>query len=219
MSTSWASPEWSPAFITRNNLRPALLLASQSPRRKEILKFIGVPFRVVKPLGVRENPRKNESPRALVLRLALAKAKSVSCRFPGHRVLGADTVVASRGKIFGKPKDRREAAKMLMALQNRPHEVWTGVALVGPEGNRPKASAEKTTVYFKPLSLAQVASYLNSKEPYDKAGGYNIQGTARAWVEKWEGDYFNVVGLPVGLVLRLLNRLNPGEARGKGRGI
>lgn len=141
----------------------------------------------------------------MVRRLALKKARSVSKRFPGNFVLGADTVVASRGRIFGKPKDQAEAARMLMGLQGRSHEVWTGVALLGPDGKLAGIHAEKTRVTFKAFSPNSISAYLKSREPYDKAGAYNIQGTGRAWVESWEGDYFNIVGLPIRPVLDLLN--------------
>lgn len=164
-------------------------------------------------MGVIEIAKKHESPRDLVRRLAWEKARSVYKRFPGFFVLGADTVVVRQGRIFGKPRDRNEAARMLMDLQNRVHEVWTGVALLGPGGKSLKVTAEKTKVYFKPYSLASLSSYLKSKEPYDKAGGYNIQGTARNWVEKWEGDYFNIVGLPIRPVLDILKNLNLGKSR------
>jgi len=188
-------------------MKPSLLLASQSPRRRKILKFIGVDFRVVKPLGVVEKRKRGEPPRDLVRRLAQEKARSVSAKFPGHFVLGADTVVFSRGRIFGKPQNRRQAAAMLMRLQGGPHEVWTGVALAVPGDKRIRTRVEKTKVYFKPFSLKSIADYLNSAEPYDKAGAYNIEGTGRTWVLKWEGDYFNIVGLPIRPVLEMLKNI------------
>lgn len=185
-----------------------LLLASRSPRRKAILRFAGLRFRVVKPLGVREVPKPGESPSRLVRRLALEKALSVSRKNPGAWVLGADTIVARHNRILGKPKDPSQARGMLRRLQGGAHVVWTGVALVGRGGKKAWSSAERTKVFFRKLSDSEIDLYVRTKEPYDKAGAYAIQGTARHWVRRWEGDYFNVMGLPLQWVLRHWNRLS-----------
>ncbi len=174
-----------------------ILLASQSPRRKKILKFVGIPFKVIKPTGVIEEIKKNEKPIELVRRLAISKALYVSKKNKKYWVIAADTVVVFENKIFGKPKNFNEAFKMLASLQGKPHEVWTGTAWVGQGGKRVKFHAEKTKIFFKTVSKKDLSFYLKSKEPYDKAGGYDIQGTARNWIGKWEGDYFNVMGLPI----------------------
>jgi|SRR5579872_2714589 len=183
-----------------------ILLASQSPRRKAILKFIGLSFRVVKPLNIRESHMPGETPAKMVRRLALEKAGVVSRRYPSQWVLGADTVVFCKKKIFGKPRNREEATRMLKMLQGRTHEVWTGVAFLGPR-TRPKIHVEKTKVTFARIPAKEMFSYLKSREPYDKAGSYDIQGTAREWIEKWEGDYFNILGLPVVWLIPAINRI------------
>ncbi len=184
-----------------------LLLASQSPRRRKILNFAGISFKVVKPVNIVEKRKRGEGPKLLVRRLALEKATEVSKRFPTAWVLGADTMVVCGKNIFGKPRNRHEAGKMLRRLQGRSHTVWTGTALVGFSGNWIKSYSEKTKVFFRKLKKMEFESYLNSKEPYDKAGAYDIQGTARAWVRKWDGDYFNVMGLPLQWVVREINGL------------
>ena len=183
-----------------------ILLASQSPRRKAILEFIGIPFRVIQTKNVIEERKPNETPSRMVRRLALEKAGAISAKDPEDWILGADTVVVCGKKIFGKPKNRREATRMLMALQGRSHEVWTGVALLNPHA-KPIIYAEKTKVTFNLIEPMRMMSYLKSKEPYDKAGGYDIQGSARKWIKKWDGDYFNVLGLPVNWLIPTLNKL------------
>lgn len=180
-----------------------LVLASQSPRRKAILRFAGISFRTVKPLGVSEKRLPRENPSKMVVRLALKKAQAVAKRFPQSWVLGADTVVVCHGKLFGKPKNRSQAGNMLRTLQGKAHTVWTGVALV--KKKRSRTHAEKTRVFFRGLTPREQRVYLNSKEPYDKAGAYDIQGTARTWIRKWEGDYFNVMGLPLQWMIRETN--------------
>ncbi len=143
----------------------------------------------------------------MVRRLAFEKALEVSRRHPAAWVLGADTMVICGKDIFGKPRNRKEAGKMLRSLQGRSHSVWTGIALVGKGGGWSKVYAERTKVFFRKFKKGELESYLNSKEPYDKAGAYDIQGTARAWVDKWMGDYFNVMGLPIHWVVREINGL------------
>lgn len=184
-----------------------LILASQSPRRKTILQFAGIPFKVIQLSGVEERRRPGERPAPMAQRLALEKALAVAKKLPHSWVLGADTVVACQGEIFGKPKDRSHAEAMLWKLQGKAHTVWTGVALVGKGGRDIRRHVEKTRVYFKRLSVEDLRTYLNSKEPYDKAGAYAIQGKARAWIRKWEGDYFNVMGLPLRWVIQETNKV------------
>jgi septum formation protein len=184
-----------------------LLLASQSPRRRKILDFAGIPFEVKKPVHVVEKRKKGEDPGHLVSRLALEKASEVSRRFPSAWVLGADTMVVCGGDLFGKPKNQKEAREIFRRLQGRSHTVWTGAAFVGKGGSWAKQHVEKTKVFFNPIPPVELDAYLSSREPYDKAGAYDIQGTARGWIQKWEGDYFNVLGLPLQWVVRELNRL------------
>ena len=177
--------------------RLVLILASQSPRRKKILRFLSIPFRIVKPRRVDETALLGEKAPRLVKRLALSKARAVSKLYPHLPVIAADTVVVLKNRIYGKPKNSIEALKMIMSLQGTKHEVWTGVALMWSKHKIQISYSEKTTVYFRRLAQSEIKSYLKSNEPYDKAGAYDIQGTAASWVEKWEGDYFNVMGLPI----------------------
>ncbi len=186
-----------------------ILLASQSPRRRKILSFLSVPFKVIQPIGVDETPLPGEIPRRLVQRLALLKASSVALKHPNVPVLAADTIVVKNKKIYGKPRDSREARTMLLSLQGSWHEVYTGVALVWRKKRVSLSHMEVTRVFFKRLSLQEREDYLASEEPYDKAGGYDIQGTASGWIKKWEGDYFNVMGLPIQWVVQKLSGLKP----------
>lgn len=189
---------------------PRLVLASSSPRRRELLAELGLPFEV-RPSDADETPRPGEGPEALVLRLARAKAARVAR--PGELVLGADTVVAIDGEILGKPIDGADATRMLRALSGRPHEVWTGVALhrtTGTTASEPTALAyaRRTLVTFRELSESELTAYVASGEPRDRAGAYAIQGGAAGFVERMEGDWDNVVGLPLAAVRDLLRTLS-----------
>ena len=184
-----------------------LLLASQSLRRKAILQFAGIAFKVVKPKGVQEVPGFGESAPAYTVRLALEKARLVARKHPGSWVLGADTIVVLDGKIIEKPENRIDAKRILMSLQGRNHEVMTAVALVGPDARKTVCHHEVTEVWFDPFSGDEIVTYLKSTEPYDKAGGYDVRGTAKKWVKSWKGDYFNILGLPLGWVQAQLRRI------------
>lgn len=177
-----------------------LVLASQSPRRKQLLTNAGFEF-LVRPAEVDETPKPHENPEDFVQRLAQEKAAAVECR-PGEIVLGADTAVVVKGEIFGKPRDARDAARMLTALQGRKHEVLTGVCL----RSRHKTCHDyaSTEVWFLPMNEADIRDYVGSGEPLDKAGAYAIQGLASKFIERIHGPYSNVVGLPVSLVWRML---------------
>jgi septum formation protein len=166
----------------------------------------GIPFTVLVPRSVDEAPKNGEKPSSLAKRLALEKAMTISKFHPSAWVLGADTVVSLGNKIFGKPKNPIELQKTLRALQGKAHWVYTGVALVRGEIER-RVRVERTKVYFRKLTPKEWAPYLLSKEPYDKAGGYAIQGTARSWIRRYEGEYFTVLGLPLRWLLSELNRL------------
>ena len=187
-------------------MKKRLILASGSPRRRELLRNAGFTFEVIPPEVAEDNPG-NEAPAMLVERLALDKAEAVAGRF--HRqdnvvVLGADTVVVVDSTLLGKPASPAEARQMLQRLSDRTHKVITGVALVEPETARRTVAHETTRVFFRPLEPQEMEDYVATGEPLDKAGAYAIQGGASRFVTRVEGCYFNVMGLPVALVERLL---------------
>jgi septum formation protein len=202
-----------------------LVLASASPRRQELLRNAGISF-TVQPADVDETPRVGESPRECAERLAREKALAVAKNRSRDYVLGADTVVAVDDIILGKPVDAANAARMLRLLSGRTHQVITGVCLVCPgasekksatssssktgarsseENRKLKVASETTLVTMLDLSDDEIREYIATGEPMDKAGAYAIQGTAARWIPRIEGDYSNVVGLPVKLVCELLH--------------
>ena len=178
-----------------------LILASASPRRSELLRNAGIPF-LVDPAHVAEEPLAGEMPIDYAKRLARDKALAVFARHPDALVLGADTVVVADEHLLEKPADAKDAARMLRLLSGRTHEVITGVSVVAPAFDL--TEAEVTKVVFSPFSDTEIAEYVATGEPMDKAGAYGIQGMASCWVERVEGCYFNVVGLPVSRVYRML---------------
>ena len=196
--------------------RPLLLLASASPRRRFLLRLLGVRF-AVRSSGAAERPRSGEPPRILVRRLALAKARAVAARHPRAWVLGADTVVCMGRRILGRPSDRREADGMLRLLSGRTHRVWTGMAIVAP-GRGPARQADACTrVSVAALSRAERLAYLDAGEWRGKAGAYAVQGRFAAYVRGLDGEYTNVVGLPLERLRRLLRAAGfPGEPGGPG---
>lgn len=177
-----------------------LILASASPRRREILHNAGIRCRV-RPAHVDERLLPRETPKAHVLRLAQLKAEAA--RRPGEWVLGADTVVVVGKNILGKPRNARDAARMLGLLSGRVHRVLTGICLLA--GAAPRLDVAETRVWFRRLNREEIREYVASGEPLDKAGAYAIQGLASKFVERIEGCYFNVMGLPVSRVYRLLH--------------
>lgn len=182
-----------------------LILASKSPRRKELLKQIGIPF-VVVVSDAEEVSGNSWTPAALVVENAKRKARAVAEKYPDSPVLGADTVVSSEGKIFGKPKDKDEARKMLTALSGKMHEVTTGLALINR--NEIRTTNVTTKVFFDTMTKADIDAYIATEEPMDKAGAYAIQGKAARFIEKIEGSYSNVVGLPLNTLIQLGKGLN-----------
>ena len=175
-------------------MRDPLVLASRSPQRRAILEQLGVDF-VVKPADVQEDT--SGDPRRLVVENALPKARAVE----GERVMGVDTDVVLDGHVFGKPADEDEAATLLRRLSGRTHEVWGGLALL--ERGAERTATAVTRVRFRLLEEPDLRWYLSGGEWRDRAGGYAIQGRGAALVESIEGDFWNVVGLPVGELLRL----------------
>jgi septum formation protein len=189
-----------------------LVLASASPRRQELLRNAGIPF-VVQPTDIPEVPEDGEVPPTFAERMAREKALAVFHQRPNDFVLGADTIVVADAEILGKPRDAADAARMLRLLSGRRHQVTTGVCLVGQDLRSEKRKletgfedvrSETTLVTMDALSDEDIRSYISTGEPMDKAGAYAIQGRASRWISRIEGDYFNVVGLPISLVYKML---------------
>ena len=181
---------------------PRLILASSSPRRARILRSLGVGFEV-RPADVDESPLQGEGPVAMVRRLARAKAL-VPKRGPSDCVLAADTVVVMKERILGKPRDRAEARSMLKRLSGRPHVVITGVAVVWSGGMT--TAVDRTEVRFRRMTDTEIAGYVRTGEPLDKAGAYHIEGGGAAFIESVAGSPSNVAGLSVTTARRLLKR-------------
>jgi septum formation protein len=180
---------------------PRLILASASPRRSELLRNAGIAFDI-EPANIHERPLPGEGPVNYAQRLARDKALAVLARRPNDVVLGADTVVVIDEHLLEKPRDAADAARMLRLLSGREHQVITGVCLAATGFER--TEAEITKVSFSRMSEQEIAAYIATGEPMDKAGAYGIQGVASRSVERIEGCYFNVVGLPVAHVYRML---------------
>ncbi|HHU30963.1 MAG: Maf family protein [Bacillota bacterium] len=185
-----------------------IVLASASPRRAELLRRIGLDFRVLTS-SVDEREIREKDPARRAECLALAKAKNVASALQGTPavIIGADTIVCVDGEILGKPADSREAARMLRLLSGRSHQVMTGVAVVRQPDGSVLSCVETTTVYMRHLSDREIDWYVKSGEAFDKAGGYGIQGRAAVFIERVEGCYFNVVGLPLAALWQLLKKL------------
>ncbi len=183
-----------------------IVLASRSPRRAELLAAAGISFEVLA-ADIDESVKPGEDPAAYVQRLAIAKARAVLALRPSAVVLGADTTVTIDGLILGKPGNDSEATGMLRRLSGRVHDVFTGVALVDASGVR--SGVARTRVWFDPVTDEDIAWYVASGEPVDRAGAYAIQGLASRFIPRIEGSYTNVVGLPVALVSSMLLKEKP----------
>ena len=179
-----------------------LILASSSPRRAEILNAVGWPFIAIT-AGIDETLRDSEQPLAYVQRLAREKAEAVAAKFETGLVLGADTTVVVDGELLAQPEDDNDSRRMLKLLSGKWHEVLTGVAVV-KIGVATRVDCERTRVRFAEMSEKEIDWYVASGEPKGKAGAYGIQGRASLFVAEIEGDYFNIVGLPIQLVFRML---------------
>ena len=181
-----------------------MILASASPRRKEILENFGFSFKtIVKNIDETSDKTRAEEK---ILEIAEKKAKAAAIDFPDENVVGADTVVVVNGKILGKPKNKEEAFSMLKSLSGRSHEVITAFSFININKNISYSDYEITKVYFKNLTDDEIKWYINTKEPMDKAGAYGIQGKGAFFVEKIEGDFFSVMGFPLGKFVRFLNK-------------
>lgn len=180
-----------------------LILASASPRRRELLSQIGiVPDKIV-PADIDESPRPNELPLPYVRRMADEKAAAIAAMHPQDVILAADTIVALGRRILGKPNDAADAARMLKLISGRRHRVCTAVSVVAP-GQKKRNRLTETVVQFKPLTEAEISWYLSSGEWEGKAGAYAIQGRAEAFVKTINGSYSGIIGLPMLAVVRLL---------------
>ena len=185
---------------------PRLILASASPRRREMLRMLGVAFTVLQS-DVDESPRAGESPEAYALRLSEAKARAVAAVRPGRWVLGADTIVTIDGELLGKPRTPDEARGMIRRLSGRAHTVITAFTLFNSERAEPVRRAVSSEVRFKEVPEDELEWYVATDEPYDKAGGYAVQGKAALFVSEVHGSWTNVVGLPLCEVVEALKGL------------
>ena len=192
-----------------------LVLASASPRRQELLRNAGITFEV-QPAHIPEDPLPREAAKDCAERLARQKALAVAQKRPKDIVLGADTVVVVDSQLLGKPSDAADAARMLRMISGREHQVITGVCLV--VDGKPSVASETTTVTVSELTDQDIAAYVATGEPMDKAGAYAIQGIASRWIPRIEGDYSNVVGLPVALLWRLLREVELSAVQLSGTG-
>jgi len=183
-----------------------IVLASTSPRRKQILKSLGLKFTCIKPTFKEPAINLTTSPKTHSISLALLKALSCSRQVKTGFVLGVDTIVTVDNRILGKPESRNDARRMLKLLSNKTHQVITGIALISLPDYKIFTGAEKTDVTFRKLSEKEINTYIKEKEPYDKAGAYALQGKAGLFVKRIQGCYLNVIGLPVSLLLDLLKQ-------------
>ncbi|MBI5196812.1 MAG: septum formation protein Maf [Nitrospirae bacterium] len=180
-----------------------IILASTSPRRKEMLKMIGLKFKV-DANGHEEKRRHGLSPRTLARLLSREKAKSAAVRHKNALIIAADTFIVFKGKLFGKPHKKEEALRMLLTLNGKAHTVITGFTIIDTAGGKIISRSAKTKVWFKKLTADEIKSYVKSGEPLDKAGGYAVQGRGAFLIKKIEGDFLNVVGLPLRMLIKSL---------------
>lgn len=182
-----------------------IILASKSPRRTELLNLIGIKHTIV-PSTVEEIVKDNLTPKEIVEDLSLQKATDVAAKYPNDLVIGADTIVVINNKILGKPKDYDDAYNMLSLLQGNSHEVITGVTII--KGDNIYTFSEIAEVTFYPMSHEEIDEYINTKDVYDKAGSYAIQGICSRHIKEIKGDYNTIVGLPVSRIYQILKEIN-----------
>jgi septum formation protein len=193
--------------MIKKDLNRDVILASSSPRRQDLLRQIGIAF-LTMPSHVDEDILPGESPETYAVRVALDKASSVAARTDRGVVIGADTIVVMRDEILGKPADARDAVRMLSMLSGKMHRVITGLAVVDVSTSIVKKASAVTRVWFHPITPEAIASYVATGEPLDKAGAYGIQERGAIFVERIDGCYFNVVGLPLALLADLLREVH-----------
>lgn len=188
----------------RDHAEPTFILASSSPRRQELLAGLGIEFRI-DPSTEEETYEEGTPPHEIVKILSLRKAKSVAAKYERGLIIGADTIVVYEDEVLGKPRNRDDAFAMLSKLQGKAHTVFSGIAFVDAGNGSSKVSYSSTKVTMKPLSPDQINRYIATGEPNDKAGAYAIQGFGATIIEKIDGDYFTVVGLPLSLLSDMLS--------------
>ena len=186
---------------------PFIILASNSPRRGELLRQIGLSF-VTAPANVDEQVQAGESPESYVVRVALDKARAAAAMAGSGVIIAADTIVVLGDRILGKPADRHDAELMLSLLSGRTHIVITGLAVIDAAAGKTATGTSLTRVWFRDLSQDEITSYIMTGEPLDKAGAYGIQGKGALFVKQIEGCYYNVVGLPLSLLGELLRNFS-----------
>ena len=183
-----------------------IILASTSPRRKQLLKQLGLNFEIV-PSDVEEKLNPRLGPRNQVEQLALQKAEAVADQFEDAIIIGADTMVVLNNEVIGKPKDTQDAKRMLKKLRGRQHSIVTGFVLIDTLQRRTIIKSVEIKVWFRKISPQEIANYIDRDKPFDKAGAYAIQDLGSIFVEKIEGDYFGAVGLPLYTLAKELNKL------------
>lgn len=194
-------------MLNPDQIKQKIVLASSSPRRAEILTAAGWPFEI-RVAGVDESIGVDEDPVSYVRRLAFAKAQTVASTLERGVVLGADTTVVVDGETLVQPEDDEDARRMLRLLSGKWHEVLTGVVLIKVNADFSLADMERTQVRFAEMSTAEIDWYVSTEEPKGKAGAYGVQGRAALFIEEIQGDYFNVVGLPIRLVYELMTKMS-----------
>lgn len=185
----------------------SIILASASPRRKKLLKRLGIKFKV-EPSDYKEDMKLKLKPKALAKYLSKEKAKAVAKNHKNSIIIGADTFIVLKGKILGKPQTATNAKRMLKNMSGKPHSVITGFTIIDTKRKKTISNAIESRVYFKKLTKKEIDDYVKSREPLDKAGAYAIQEGGAAMIEKVDGDYFNVVGLPLKDLAETLKALN-----------
>jgi septum formation protein len=190
-----------------SSLSSHFILASASPRREELLRSVGLKFKII-PADVDETYLNGETPRTHVRRLSGNKAQVIADRYPKALVLGADTIVVIDGLILGKPKNKKQAREMLQRLSNRRHTVLTGFSIARADAGISKTKVVQSAVQFKKISPEEMDWYVGGDEPYDKAGGYAVQGMGAYFIKAIRGSYTNVIGLPLCEVLEELKHLD-----------
>lgn len=181
-----------------------IILASKSPRRTELLSLIGIKHEII-PSTIQEVIKNNLSPKEIVEDLSYQKAIDVASKYPNDLIIGADTIVVVNDKILGKPKDYNDAFNMLKELQGNKHQVITGVTIIN--GNNINTFSEIAEVIFYPMTDKEIDEYINTKDVYDKAGSYAIQGICARHIKEIKGDYNTIVGLPVSRIYQILKEM------------